>query len=79
MNVNVRFLPDNVSTIATAGESILNVAERAGVKIPTGCLTGYCRACEIQIDGQEEPICACISGIPSSASSVTIQLYDFDW
>jgi ferredoxin len=79
MNIKVNFMPDLITTTAEVGEPILNVAERAGVSIPTGCLMGYCRACEIQIEGQDDPICACISAIPPSASTVTIHLYDFDW
>ena len=34
MTIEIRFLPDEVSTQAEVGESLLNVAERAGVTIP---------------------------------------------
>ena len=37
-------------------------AEKAGVSIPTGCLSGSCGACEIEVDG--EIVRACITTIP---------------
>jgi ferredoxin len=74
MSINVLFLPDKISTKAKAGELILDVAERAGVFIPTGCLMGSCHACEVEIE-ENTPICACISTIPSGVSAVTITLY----
>ena len=36
---------------------------KAGIEIPTGCLTGSCGACEIDVNG--ETIRACISDIKS--------------
>jgi ferredoxin len=72
--VKVRFLPDDVSIDAEAGEPILDVAEKAGVFIPTGCLMGSCHACEVELDNGTA-ICACISGIPSGTGEVTINLY----
>jgi aerobic-type carbon monoxide dehydrogenase small subunit (CoxS/CutS family) len=82
MSIKVIFTPDHVEVMAEAGEPILNVADRAGVHIPTGCLAGSCRACEVEIDG--DPICACISGIPGDSlgngqgkrTEVTIDLYE---
>ncbi|MCC3414411.1 MAG: 2Fe-2S iron-sulfur cluster binding domain-containing protein [Microcoleus sp. PH2017_29_MFU_D_A] len=68
------FLPDNVTVEAEAGELLLDVAKRAGVSIPTGCMMGSCHACEVEID-DGEAICACISGIPSGKKQVTINLY----
>jgi ferredoxin len=72
--IKVIFLPDNVEIEADAGEPILDVAERAGVFIPTGCLMGSCCACEVEL-GDGTPVCACISGIPSGAEELTIHLY----
>ncbi len=72
--IEIVFLPDNVTVEAEAGELLLDVAKRAGVSIPTGCLMGYCHACEVEID-DGEAICACISGIPSGKKQVTINLY----
>lgn len=81
MAIKVTFTPDNVEVMAEAGEPILTVADRAGVQIPTGCLAGSCRACEVEIDG--DLICACINGIPGdslqdgqSRRAVTIGLYE---
>ncbi|AFZ09257.1 ferredoxin [Oscillatoria nigro-viridis PCC 7112] len=70
----VCFLPDNVTVEAEPGELLLDVAKRAGVSIPTGCLMGSCHACEVEID-DGDTICACISGIPSGKKQVTINLY----
>ncbi|MDJ0725388.1 MAG: 2Fe-2S iron-sulfur cluster binding domain-containing protein [Prochloraceae cyanobacterium] len=74
MSVKVKFLPDEIAVEAEAGEPILQVAERAGVLIPTGCLMGSCHACEVDLD-DGSTICACISGIPSDRKEVTIDLY----
>ena len=75
MTVSIRFLPDDVVTEADVGEPLLQVAERAGVSIPTGCLMGSCHACEVEIDGQAEPICACITAVPPGQPTITINLY----
>lgn len=75
MTVTIRFLPDDVEVQAEVGEPLLLVAERAGVSIPTGCLMGSCHACEVEVDGQEEPICACITAVPAGQASLTINLY----
>ena len=45
------FLPDNVTVEAEPGELLLDVAKRAGLSIPTGCLMGSCHACEVEVDG----------------------------
>ena len=75
MAVMVHFLPDDVTTMARAGEPILDVAERAGVFIPTGCLMGSCHACEVAL-GDGTPICACISAVPVGVTELEINLYD---
>ncbi len=79
MSVSIHFLPDNVTTEAEVGEPLLQVAARAGVLIPTGCLMGSCHACEVELqDGQT--ICACITAVPSGYEELTINLYsDPDW
>jgi ferredoxin len=74
MLVKVKFLPDNIVVDAESGEPLLNVAKRAGVSIPTGCLSGSCFACEV--DMADQPVRACITGIPAGQSEVTIALYD---
>ncbi|MGF1457908.1 MAG: 2Fe-2S iron-sulfur cluster-binding protein [Leptolyngbyaceae cyanobacterium] len=75
MTVTIKFVPDDVTVNAEVGEPLLQVAERAGVTIPTGCLMGSCHACEVEIDSQADPICACISAVPAGKSELTINLY----
>ncbi|MDP8965398.1 MAG: (2Fe-2S)-binding protein [Cyanobacteriota bacterium] len=74
MSVNIRFLPDDVTIDAEVGEPMLQVAERAGVFIPTGCLMGSCHACEVEIE-EGPTLCACISGVPAGREELTINLY----
>ncbi|MGL5032473.1 MAG: 2Fe-2S iron-sulfur cluster-binding protein [Microcystaceae cyanobacterium] len=74
MTVTVHFLPNDVAIAAEAGEPLLNVAERAGVFIPTGCLLGSCHACEVELD-DGTPICACLSAIPADVATLVITLY----
>ena len=56
--------PNNSITIAEEGEDWFSIAKKANVEIPTGCLTGSCGACEIDVNGKT--IRACISKIESS-------------
>ncbi|QZZ20299.1 (2Fe-2S)-binding protein [Leptothermofonsia sichuanensis E412] len=74
MSVCIHFLPDDVTIAAEPGEPLLQVAARAGIVIPTGCLMGSCHACEVEIDG-EESVCSCISAVPPGRSRLTINLY----
>ena len=74
MGVSVRFLPDDVTVEAEVGELLLDVAERAGVFIPTGCLMGTCHACEVEVEGGNT-IRACITAVPPQASELTINLF----
>lgn len=74
MSVKVRFLPDDITIDAEAGEPLLEVASRAGVFIPTGCLMGSCHACEVEIDGGAT-ICSCITAVPRDREELTINLY----
>jgi len=53
--------PNNKETYASDGDDWFSIAEKAGIEIPTGCLTGSCGACEIDVNG--ETIRACISNI----------------
>ena len=75
MSVKVHFLPDDIVIDAKPGEPMLQVAERAGVFIPTGCLMGSCHACEVEL-GDGTTICACISSVPLDAKELTVNLYD---
>lgn len=74
MTVQIRFLPDDVIIEAEPGEPMLDVAKRAGVFIPTGCLMGSCHACEIELEDGTS-ICACISAVPANIQTLTINLY----
>jgi ferredoxin len=74
MSVTVSFLPDRITVTAVAGEPLLDVAERAGIDIPTGCMMGSCYACEVEVDG--EPVRACLASVPSGASTLTVRCYD---
>ncbi|MCL2932765.1 MAG: 2Fe-2S iron-sulfur cluster binding domain-containing protein [Trichodesmium sp. MAG_R03] len=77
--MKIIFLPDNISVDAEVGEPLLEVAERAGVTIPTGCLMGSCHACEVELDNGQI-ICACIAAIPPGKTEITINLsIDIDW
>jgi len=55
--------PNNLETFASEGDDWFSIAENAGIEIPTGCLTGSCGACEIDVNG--ETVRACISNIQS--------------
>ena len=59
--------PDGSFSNANPGEAWLKISQEAGINIPTGCLTGSCGSCEIEVNG--EIIRACISNIPSERSS----------
>jgi len=53
--------PNNKETFVSEGDDWFFSAEKAGLEIPTGCLTGSCGACEIDVNG--ETLRACISEI----------------
>ena len=56
--------PNNIETFVSEGDDWFSSAKKAGFEIPTGCLTGSCGACEIDVNG--ETIRACISEIKNS-------------
>ena len=60
--------PNNIQTYASEGDDWFSVAEEAGLEIPTGCLTGSCGACEIDVNGKT--IRACISNIKSQKKTI---------
>ena len=60
--------PNNNVTFASEGDDWFLTAEKAGLKIPTGCLTGSCGACEIDVNG--ETVRACITDIRSNKKSL---------
>ena len=59
--------PNNNETYVSEGEDWFSNAKKAGFEIPTGCLTGSCGACEIDVNG--ETIRACIRNIESKKKS----------
>lgn len=73
MTVTIRFLPDNKTVQAEVGEPLLEVARRAGVSIPTGCMMGSCHACEVELNDQ--PVCSCITAVPPSETEIQVDLY----
>lgn len=74
MTVTVQFLPDDITTTATPGESLLSVATRANVSIPTGCLIGNCNACEVEMNGED--VRSCVTAVPNDISTLTIYLFN---
>ena len=60
--------PNNIETFVSEGDDWFSSAEKAGLEIPTGCLTGSCGACEIDVNG--ETIRACISEIKNSKQCI---------
>ena len=60
--------PNNIETFALEGEDWFSVAAKVGLEIPTGCLTGSCGACEIDVNGKT--VRACISDVKSQKSCV---------
>ena len=71
--------PNGKSSIVNEGQDWLTEAQKAGVCIPTGCLTGSCGACEIEVNG--EVTRACINSIPhSSTKEINVEFsYDPFW
>ena len=53
--------PNNKETFVSEGDDWFSSAKKAGFEIPTGCLTGSCGACEIDVNG--ETVRACIRSI----------------
>ena len=50
---NIKILwPNNIETFVSEGDDWFSSAEKAGLEIPTGCLTGSCGACEIDVNGK---------------------------
>ena len=60
--------PNKNETYASEGDDWFSSAKKAGLDIPSGCLTGSCGACEIDVNG--ETVRACISNIKSNKKSL---------
>ena len=59
--------PNRNETYALEGDDWFSTAKKAGLDIPSGCLTGSCGACEIDVNGLT--VRACISNIESKKRS----------
>jgi len=64
--------PHNISTEAKEGEDWFVNAKKANINIPTGCLSGSCGACEIDVNGKT--IRPCINSIELSNEKLNIEL-----
>ena len=53
--------PNDSITTAEEGEDWFLKAQKANMKIPTGCMIGNCGACEIEVNG--ETIRPCLKNI----------------
>jgi len=60
--------PNNISTEAYEGDDWFINAKKANINIPTGCLSGSCGACEIDVNGST--IRPCITNIKSSTQKL---------
>jgi len=56
--------PNNISTEANEGDDWFKNAKSANINIPTGCLSGSCGACEIDVNGRT--VRPCTSNIKAS-------------
>tara|TARA_B100001093_G_C26232161_1_gene760687 strand:+ start:203 stop:448 length:246 start_codon:yes stop_codon:yes gene_type:complete len=61
------YWPNGNSTRAYDGDNWFQMAKKGGLEIPTGCLTGSCGACEIDVNGRT--IRPCISNIKNKKGS----------
>jgi len=64
--------PNNITTEAKEGEDWFVNAKKANINIPTGCLSGSCGACEIDVNGKT--IRPCINSIELSNEKLNIEL-----
>ena len=65
--------PNNIDTFASEGDNWFSTAEKAGLEIPTGCLTGSCGACEIDVNGETVRACiSCIKGVKGNNLNVSL-------
>ena len=70
--------PNNISTKASVGEDWFVNAKKANLNIPTGCLSGSCGACEIDVNGKT--LRPCITNIESSNQELFVEFtYDMYW
>ena len=63
--------PNNISTEANEGDDWFINAKKANINIPTGCLSGSCGACEIDVNGKT--LRPCITTIELSNENLDIE------
>ena len=63
--------PNKILTEANEGDDWFNNAKKANISIPTGCLSGSCGACEIDVNGKT--IRPCITSIELSNKELNIE------
>ena len=63
--------PNNISTEAKEGDDWFINAKKANINIPSGCLSGSCGACEIDVNGKT--IRPCITNIQLSNKELNIE------
>ena len=63
--------PNNISTEAKEGDDWFLNAKKANINIPSGCLSGSCGACEIDVNGKT--IRPCMTSIELSDQKLNIE------
>ena len=63
--------PNKTFTEAYEGDDWFVIAKGANISIPTGCLSGSCGACEIDVNGKT--IRPCIRSIELSCKQLNIE------
>ena len=63
--------PNNILTEANEGDDWFVIAKKANINIPTGCLSGSCGACEIDVNGVT--IRPCMTSIELSNETLNIE------
>ena len=48
----IHLIPNGISFICKAGETILDAALKAGIELPHGCTKGGCGVCKIKVKGK---------------------------
>jgi len=90
--VEVLILPEGTRGRCSAGDSLLDVVERLGVSLPTGCLEGTCGTCEVEIKKYKDAgdledasvpgivVRGCITKVPPGYGLITINsMFDPLW
>tara|TARA_Y100001968_G_C18791448_1_gene451360 strand:- start:119 stop:364 length:246 start_codon:yes stop_codon:yes gene_type:complete len=60
--------PNGHRSYGNKGDDWLELALKAGINIPTGCLGGSCGACEIEVNG--EIVRACIHSVKETKDEI---------